>query len=302
MPHSDQTEFPIVIYDCFTDHRFGGNVGGIVLNAGKLETEKMQKIAREINAAVTGFVTDQNGNEISVRFFMPGAEIAMCGHVTVGLFSHLTNENTSGSVVSNYVMKAPAGDIQVSVGVSDVSLPNVMMQLSVPARVPCSVDVGALAAALGVPSSTIETRAAVEVSDAGLKHLFVHLETLAEVAALTPDFQALTKVSNDNGVQTIACFSMETTEASNTLHIRDFCPAVGVDEVPASGTTNGALAGYLLRHGFIPDKSQRIWAEQGAEIGRPSLICCEIDVQNSEIETLRVGGQAVASIKGVLTV
>ena len=301
MPHSKQTELPIVIYDCFTDHRFGGNVGGIVFNAGALETEQMQKIAREINAAVTGFVTDQSGNEVSVRFFMPSAEIAMCGHVTIGLFTHLANESPSGSATSNYVMKAPAGDIQVSVGVSDDALPNVMMQLAVPAQVPCSVDVGALASALGIPSSTIETHASVEVSDAGLKHLFVHLETLAEVEALVPDFQMLTDVSNDNGVQTIACFSMETNEASNTLHIRDFCPAVGVDEVPASGTTNGALAGYLLRHGFIPNNSQRILAEQGSEIGRPSLVCSEIDVRNSQIEILRVGGQAVASIKGVLT-
>jgi PhzF family phenazine biosynthesis protein len=272
-----------------------------VLNAGALETEQMQKIAREINAAVTGFVTGKNGNEVSVRFFMPGAEIAMCGHVTVGLFSHFTNENTSGTPISNYVMKAPAGDIQISVDVSDDSLPNVMMQLSVPTQVPCSLDVDALAAALGIPNSSIETRAAVEVSDAGLKHLFVHLETLAEVEALAPDFQALTDVSNDNGVQTIACFSMETNEAANALHIRDFCPAVGVDEVPASGTTNGALAGYLLRHGFIPNNSQRILAEQGAEVGRPSLVCCEIDVRDGQIETLRVGGQAVSSIKGVLT-
>ncbi len=302
MPRSDQNELPLVIYDCFTDKRFGGNVGGVVLNAGALETEQMQKIAREINAAVTGFVTNQNGNEVSVRFFMPGAEIAMCGHVTVGLFSHLAKEGPSNSAISNYVMKAPAGDVQVSVDASDNSPPNVMMQLSVPTQIPCSVDVAALAAALGVPERDIGSRAAVEVADAGLKHLFVHFETLAEVEALAPDFQALTDVSNENGVQTIACFSMETAEASNTLHIRDFCPAVGVDEVPASGTTNGALAGYLLRHAFIPNKSQRILAEQGAEIGRPSLVRCEIDVQDRQIKTLRVGGQAVASIKGILTV
>ena len=220
MPHSNHTELPIVIYDCFTDQRFGGNVGGIVFNAGSLETEQMQKIAREINAAVTGFVTDHSGSEVSVRFFMPSAEIAMCGHVTVGLFSHLANENTSGSETSNYVMKAPAGDIQISVDVADGALPNVMMQLSVPTQVPCSVDIDALAEALGIPSSAIETRASVEVSDAGLKHLFVHLETLAEVEALAPDFQALTNVSNANGVQTIACFSMETNEARNTLHIQ----------------------------------------------------------------------------------
>ena len=82
--------------------------------------------------------------------------------------------------------------------------------------------------------------------------------------------------------------------------MRDFCPALGVDEVPASGTTNAALAGYLVQHGLIVAQSQVILAEQGSEIGRPSKICSQITVEDDEIKELWVGGQAVASIQGVL--
>ena len=299
MTNTSETELPIVLYDCFSNQRFGGNVGGIVLDAANLCSIQMQKIAREINAPVTGFVTGKEGHEISVRFFMPGAEIAMCGHVAVGLFSHFAGNNDG---IKDFVMKASAGDVKVQVTTKSGTLPNVMMQLSPPTMIQNDVDLVALADALGVAGSSIGTRAAVAGADAGLKHLFVHLESLAEVENLSPDFQKLTQVSKDNNVQTIACFSMETVDAANTLHIRDFCPAVGVDEVPASGTTNGALAGYLLEHGFIAKEDQQILAEQGQEIGRPSLICSEINILEGKIGTLKVGGQAVISVRGTLII
>lgn len=292
MTSTNQKELPIVIYDCFSSRRFGGNVGGIVLDAGTLETEQMQQIAREINAPVTGFVTGQNGNEVTARFFMPAAEIAMCGHVTVGLFTHLS-QGVPGH--SDYVLKAQAGNVRVRVDAQ-----NVMMQLSPPSVVDCDVDMVALADALNVSVTAIGVRAPVDIADAGLKHLCVHLASLSEVQALSPDFQKLAEVSRANGVHTVACFSTQTQDAQNTLHLRDFCPALGADEVPASGTTNGALTGYLLRHGLIPMQSQTILAEQGSEIGRPSLICNQIEVTQDQISDLWVGGQAVSSIKGVL--
>ncbi len=296
--HTDnKTQLPLVIYDCFTNQRFGGNIGGIVLDAGALQTDQMQSIAREINAPVTGFVTEQNHSEISVRFFMPGAEIAMCGHVAVGLFTHLYAQDQK---ITDYIMKAGAGDIKLRINASDGGLPNVMMQLSTPTAPDGAVDLNALSAALGIPPSSIGIRAPVGIAEAGLKHICVHLAGLSDVQGLTPDFQKLGDVCRASDVHTVACFSMETENAENTLHVRDFCPALGVDEVPASGTTNAALTGYLLQHGFIAAKSQKILAEQGSEIGRPSLICSEIMVQDGKIDELWVGGQAVASIKGVL--
>ncbi len=296
--HTDnKTQLPLVIYDCFTNQRFGGNIGGIVMNAGALQTDQMQSIAREINAAVTGFVTDQNGSEITVRFFMPGAEIAMCGHVAVGLFTHLYAQDQA---ITDYTMKANAGDIKLRINACDGGLPNVMMQLSAPTAHDNAVDLNALSAALGLPSSSIGVRAPIGIADAGLKHICVHLADLSDVQGLTPDFQKLGDVCRASDVHTVACFSMETDNAENTLHIRDFCPALGVDEVPASGTTNAALTGYLLEHGLIPTQSHRILAEQGSEIGRPSLICSEIIVRDSKIKELWVGGQAVASIQGML--
>jgi trans-2,3-dihydro-3-hydroxyanthranilate isomerase len=60
------------------------------------------------------------------------------------------------------------------------------------------------------------------------------------------------------------------------------------------------LAGYLVRHGLVAQGAQIVLAEQGNELGRPSLIRCDITSQNGVLSTVRVGGQAVASLKGTI--
>lgn len=295
---SPDTQLPVIIYDCFSDTRFGGNVGGVVLQAGGLDTGHMQKIAREINAPVTGFVTGQDGREVTVRFFMPTAEIGMCGHVTVGLFSYLTEE--AGMAPGTFVMHAQAGATEVEVKGPQGGPSTVLMAMGLPKLTQPEFDTEALSTALGLPCEMIGHSFPLERAEAGLNHLFVKVENLETVRNLTPDFRKLADVSKAIDVHTIACFSMQTDDPANTLHIRDFCPAVGADEVPASGTTNGALAGYLVRHGLVPAGAQTILAEQGSELGRPSQIRCDITSDADILTGVRVGGRAVASLKGTL--
>ena len=298
MQETTATEtLPVFIYDCFSDTRFGGNVGGLVLNAGGLSTETMQSIAREINASVTGFVIRQDGRDVTVRFFMPAAEIAMCGHVTIGLFSYMIEEG--GFDGGAFTMNAPAGKVKVKVAKNRVSPPNVLMEVGLPALKALGKYTSELADALGLKGEELGVLNPLEIAEAGLNHLFVQMDSLKAVQKLAPDFRKLTDVSNAYGVHTVACFAMETENPENTLYIRDFCPAVGADEVPASGTTNGALTGYLVRYGLVPAGAQTVLAEQGAEIGRPSLIRCEITSEDGVLTSVQVGGQAVASLKGV---
>jgi len=287
---------PFVVYDCFTDTRFGGNVGAIILEAAALLPDRMQSIAREMNAPVTGFVTGRDGNTVSARFFMPAAEIAMCGHVTVGLFTHLLGHD--GGDAQDYVLRVAAGDVPVRAERGGDGQVVVMMALGLPKPIEPDVDLAELAGALGVARDAFGQVAPVGGADAGLKHLFVPFESVDTVRALRPDFARLGAISTAAGVHTIGCFAM--SGGAHTLSIRDFCPAVGVNETPASGTTNGALCGYLLRHGLIEAGSQKISADQGQEVGRPSVVISEIDVEGGEVSVLRVGGCAVQSLSGRL--
>lgn len=282
--------YPFDIYDCFTDTRFGGNVGGVVWDAADLTPEQMLGIARELNAPVTGFVTACDGREVTARFFMPGGEIAMCGHVTIGLFTHLAGDVGGGD--RTFTLKTEGGDVPVRV-VPGPGGAKVMMELAVPKTISVEVDEDALLACLGARG--VRLAAAPGAADAGLRHLFVAFGAADDVAALAPDFVALRALSEAAGVHTVGCFAM-TGEAA--LVIRDFCPAVGVNETPASGTTNGALSGYLVARGLVAPETRRIVARQGNEIGRPSVILSEIVIEGGAVSGLQVGGQAVPSLSG----
>ena len=300
-------QLPLKIYDCFTRTRFGGNVGGIVLEAGALDDAQMQAIALEINAPVTGFVTGLNERELRIRFFMPTAEIPMCGHVTVGLYTYLYEQGLAGDGGAQPpLMKTGAGDIRVSITSTPENGISVMMGLAPATIEECKIDRSIIAKALRIDEAEINPDLPVEIGFTGLRHLFVPISKLETFNKMDPDFPALSSLSNQVSVSTIAPFSLETMNPQNTLHCRDFCPAVGTDEVPGSGTTNSALAGYLVRNGLVEpadqDATLHVLAEQGSELGRPSIIQTGIVFNNGEFSQIRVGGNAVLSIDGFVNI
>jgi PhzF family phenazine biosynthesis protein len=104
-------------------------------------------------------------------------------------------------------------------------------------------------------------------------------------------------------LETVATFSTEAIDQTCDVHVRDFCPAVGVAESAAAGTTNAALSTYLLQKGLVQpgeDGNLQVQAEQGIELGRPSRVTTRIKTQGGNIVRLQVGGVASLIIEGML--
>ena len=305
MPRPKNRQLPLKIYDCFTNARFGGNVGGLVFDASLLANAEMQAIAKEINAPVTGFVTAIDVDAVQVKFFMPTAEVPMCSHVTIGLYTYLHEQGlVGGEGCKSLLLKTRSGNTQVSTTVLSGGEIVVMMNLGSVVIRKCDVSRALVAEALRINQLAIRTDLPMEIGATGLRHLFVPLSDLNTLESMQPDFSALTALSEQLSVETIAPFSMQTHVVGNTFHCRDFCPALGVNEVPASGTTNSALSGYLVGNGLVntADRNGRInlLAEQGYKLGRPSVVQIEIEMNNSEITQIRVGGSAILSIDGII--
>jgi trans-2,3-dihydro-3-hydroxyanthranilate isomerase len=81
-----------------------------------------------------------------------------------------------------------------------------------------------------------------------------------------------------------------------------FAPALGIGEDPATGSAVAAFAGVVRRFDGPTSGSHRYVIEQGFEMGRPSLMMLEIDIEAGEIVAARVGGDAVVIAEGTLTV
>ena len=94
-------------------------------------------------------------------------------------------------------------------------------------------------------------------------------------------------------------FCPEPHEKQNDVSVRMFADVFGIPEDPATGSGNGCLAGYLVKHRYFGKTEIDIRSEQGYEIGRPSLLYLRAAERSGRIN-VEVGGKSVTVAKGEL--
>ena len=97
----------------------------------------------------------------------------------------------------------------------------------------------------------------------------------------------------------ILVFAPETYDPQNQLNVRVFADYYGVVEDPATGSANGCLAGYLVKHRCFQAEQIDLRAEQGHEIKRPSLLLLKAQGREGRID-VSVGGGVVMVARGDL--
>ena len=279
-------EYAIALFDAFSESPFAGSVAGVVADAHDLDEVQMQRIASEVGAPATGFITGIDARGVDVRFFSTLTEYPMCGHGTLGLMTWLLERRTfefAGEDTLVLTLRTPAGSATVELVRRADDRVEVMLHLDAATFEPCSVGAADLGPPLGIGAEGFAAGPPCELALSDFTHLVVPIRDLATMRAVTPDFGAIATLSREVGADTVALFTTETEHRSSTLHCREFCPAVGTPEAPAAGTTNRALACYFLRHGLIDsasDGQRTVLAEQGYEMGRPSHIRTELTLRD----------------------
>jgi trans-2,3-dihydro-3-hydroxyanthranilate isomerase len=275
-------EFRYVICDVFTDRPLEGNPLAVFTDARGIPEALLQPLAREMHLSETVFCYPARGTgHVRIRIFTPRHELPFAGHPVLG---------------SAFVLAAPLQlpEIVLETGVGPVPVrierdgPRIVfgrMVQPIP-RIEAVADPASLLRALGVARAALP----VELYDNGPRHIFVGLDSEAEVAALQPDFPALARLLPRG---TTNCFA----GAGRCWKTRAFAPGAGVPEDPATGSAAGPLACHLARHGWIPF-GEEIEIRQGAEIDRPSVLFARVDGALDRIERVEVGGSAVTVARG----
>ena len=271
-----------VIADVFTDTPLAGNAVAVFTDGSGVETDRMQKLARETNLSETVFVLrPESGGHARIRIFTPVQEIPFAGHPTLG---------------TAFVLAAPLQLIEIRLetgrGIVPVALEREgariifgWMEQPIPTVEPYAGE-RELLEALGISGSELP----VEVYDNGLQHVYVTLGSEDEVAALRPDMSRLADLP---GVMGINCIAGKGARWKTRM----FAPAGGVPEDPATGSAAGPLALHVARHGRI-EFGQEIQISQGAEIARPSTLHARVDGSAENVERVAVGGSAVIVARG----
>ena len=300
------TTVPFALYDAFSDTAFGGSQAGVVTDAARLDADIRVRIAREVGAPATGFVTARRDDSISARFHSTLAEYPMCGHGTVCLMTRLLELgvlNWNGGNRIDVDLCLPTATAAVEIHRRKDGRPVVMLDIQPPTFRVDTLDLEELAALLGLRKEDYRQEFPIETVCGDFVHLVVPVNGLATMRRIAPDFTGLTRFWHEHGIQTVTVFCTEVERSDHTVHLRDFCPAVGVSESAAAGTTNAALTSYLIRHGIVRQNGGGrivVKAEQGHEIERPSSIRSVASMNGDTMARLQVGGVATKVMDGQL--
>lgn len=291
--------------DAFTDRSFTGNPAGVVPDASGLTDREMQDIASELGNPETAFVFPSAAPdaELGVRFFSPTREVPLCGHATLAVhYVRATREDvdrTNGPIRQ----RSPGGvwTIDVERDGDDVRV----WSTQEPVRFGGVLDPGPrdrLLEALGVDPSELHAHCPVRIVSTGHAKVMVGLASRVVLDSLAPDRDALEEASNEMGEDGIFVFALDSDEPGVLTECRMFAPALGIDEDPVTGSGQGPLGAYLVRHGLLPveEGRARFRSIQGKALGRPGVAEVLVEVEKGEPVRVRVGGRGVVVFSGEL--
>ena len=270
------------IVDAFTDQPFGGNPAGVVLLEGDpfpSETLMLQ-VAAELRYSETAFVRRMSPTEYHVRYFTPKAEVELCGHATIAIFSLLHQMQLAEGECLCHTL---AGDLRIEVG------EKVMMQMATPSIVATVDDTDEIYRALGL-ADYLPTLP-VQIAYSGLPDIMIPISDVATLNGLQPTMEAVAAITQKHKAVSFHMYAFGND--GYTAHVRDFAPLYGVPEESATGTANAALTHYLAVNSVIPQQGDFAFL-QGEAMGRPSLVATRIAIDGN----IYVGGTAYVLASG----
>ncbi|WDL97307.1 PhzF family phenazine biosynthesis protein [Alicyclobacillus sp. ALC3] len=295
------------LVDAFTNRPLTGNPAGVVPDADGLSAAQMQSIASELHASETAFVLsakDSRQADFRLRYFTPTSEVDLCGHATIGSVSGLlaagrlmTGVDAAGAQVGECKIETNVGVLPIRYGWSD-GQPWAEMGQARPQFRDGAFDALTAAQMLGISVALIDDDLPMGMSYTGLWDVFVPLRTVATVQQLQPDLGRLSAWNQSLGAASTHVYARGGVEPGHDFHTRDFSPAVGVPEDPATGTATGALTALLYRSHVI-DAGATFAFEQGYEMGRSSVVYGRAARLDDGL-AVYVRGTAVVSLTGQL--
>jgi len=294
------------ILDVFTDRPLAGNPLAVVLDAEGLSDQEMQAIAGEFNLSETVFL-EKTANPVHAgraRIFTPQRELPFAGHPTVGTAVLLGVERMAGAPGSELMLmlEEKIGPVRCGVTVKGERDGHAVFDVpSLPRPVQAALPADRIAAALGLTASELglENHAASAFS-AGVSFAFVPVRDMKAVGRARPVTSAWAAAFGDLLGAFVYC--REVTSNTRHFHARMFAPGAGIVEDPATGAAAAAFAGVIAKFDQPPGGSHRYVIEQGFEMGRPSIIGLEIDMDGGDAAAVRISGDAVIVGRGSLDV
>jgi len=281
--------------DVFTTQPLEGNPLAVFPEASGLDDVTMQKIAREMNLSETVFVVPATRASFSagVRIFTPTRELPFAGHPTVGTSFVLLDEGTVPAGTKQFVLEEKVGPVPIRVETSERPL---IWLTTPPISYGRTYDRLRCAQALGVAAHDLLDITPQWLS-AGNPTVFIALRDRRAVDDAWLDSHG---VSIIKGADAVPICVFVFSPAPEGAYARMFAPEYGVPEDPATGSSTGPLAAFMIRHHLVSGAAEtRFVSEQGAKMGRRSLLYVELHGAGGA-DGIDVGGYVTPIAEGTL--
>jgi PhzF family phenazine biosynthesis protein len=266
----------------FTINPSGGNPAGVWIGDALPAPAEMQRIAAEVGFSETAFIAPTTGNERTIRYYSPEAEVSFCGHATIAAGVVLGETTGDGT----YHLSTAVGDVPVAVRTQDA-----LREASLTSVEPAFTDVPDNLLDLALvyldwKRNELDPALPPARAYAGAWHLVLAVRDLDRLNRLDYDFGELKRLMLDENLTTL---QLIWRESERVFHARNPFPVGGVVEDPATGAAAAALGGYLRAAGLIAVPAS-ILIRQGEAMGRPSRLMVHIPVRGGIV----VSGTAVS--------
>jgi trans-2,3-dihydro-3-hydroxyanthranilate isomerase len=285
------------IVDVFAEEKFAGNQLAVFPDAKDLSDEQMQRLAKEMNYSETTFILSPEPRDggYDVRIFTPDKEVPFAGHPTLGT-AFVIQQRIIGRPAEEVTLNLKVGRIPVSFQYEEEAPHTLMMKQNDPVF-GSSIEPADVGESLGLNQEDLDKAFPPQEVSTGLPFLIVALKKLSDLRRVKVDLDRFMEVVEHLDAKAILTFCPQTHQQQNDLCARVFAHYYGVPEDPATGSANGCLAGYLVKHRYFGDNWIDIRVEQGHEIGRPSLLLLKAQEAGDRIEVF-VGGRVIMVAEG----
>jgi trans-2,3-dihydro-3-hydroxyanthranilate isomerase len=288
--------FRYCVVDVFTDRPLEGNPIAVFPDAEVIDDLTMQKIAKELNLSETTFVVPATRSDcaVGVRIFTPGRELPFAGHPTIGTAFVLLEEGRVSAGGERLVLEEKIGPVAVRVDKGE----NPLIWLRTPAiEEGQSYDRQLCAHAVGLDPADL-LPIAPQLLSAGNPTIFIPLKDKDAVDRAWLDAAGCAELKNDSKDSLCVFVFTPTVEGA---YSRMFAPDYGIAEDPATGSSTGPLACFMMRHGLVSSAADtRFISEQGAKMARRSILHVHIFGESGRVG-IEVGGHVTPVARATMT-
>ncbi len=284
------------VVDVFTEHALEGNPLAVFPDASGLDEVTMQKIAKELNLSETTFVLPPTrpGCVARVRIFTPAKEMLFAGHPTIGTSYVLVDEGVVPKGCDHFLLDEKVGPVPVRVEAGE--LPMIWLTTP-PIHEGRTFDPRLCARALGLDDADL-LRAMPQLLSAGNPTMYVAVKDKAAVDKAEMEIAGARSLKQP-GEEVFCVFVF--TPVDSGAYSRMFAPDLGVVEDPATGSSTGPLAAFMMKNKLVSGADgTRFVSEQGTHMGRRSLLYVHIRGEQGA-DGIDVGGHVAPLVDATMT-